>query len=361
MKAFVFEAIPLTAAAARHAVAVSVALDPIRLAEAQLMVSELVANAIHHAGLNEGDQVTITIDPDVVAVRIGVQHRAATPIAASAKGLGLTLIDRISRRWGVEWSDGVAEVWFEVRPPGTGAAVSDLSNEEVLARAAQDERFREESVKRFKSLASTLAARFRGKGVPDADLEQVALLGLLNAITRFNPDKGAFEPYAAATIQGELKRHLRDRAWSVRVPRGLQDLSLAVGKVTESLSQSLSRAATPSEIAHELGVSEEEVVEAIAANSAYRWESIDAPHPDTGTTLAETIREEDHRALPSEDWQVLAEGIRSLPQRERRIIYLRFYEDLTQTEIAAELSISQMHVSRLLARALVLLRERVES
>jgi RNA polymerase sigma-B factor len=102
------------------------------------------------------------------------------------------------------------------------------------------------------------------------------------------------------------------------------------------------------------------VVEAIAANSAYRWESIDAPNEETGTTLAETIREDDDWAVPSEDWHELSQGIRSLPARERRLIYLRFYQDLTQTEIAAQMGMSQMHVSRLLARALELLREKVE-
>lgn len=360
MNTLVFPAQAQTAAAARRAIAASAPLDPIRLAEAQLMVTELVANAIQHAGLHESDQLSITIEPDVVAVRIGIQHQAKAPIASNHTGLGFSLIDRLSRRWGVEWADGLAEVWFEVRPAGTGAALSELSNEEVLSRSKDDVRFRDEAVARFRSLSSVLAGRFRGKGIADADLEQVALLGLLNAITRFDADKGAFEPYAAATIQGELKRHLRDRAWSVRVPRGLQDLSLLVGRTAESLAQSLGRAATPGDIARELDISEEEVVEAIAANSAYRWESIDAPNEETGTTLAETIREDDDWAVPSEDWHELSQGIRSLPARERRLIYLRFYQDLTQTEIAAQMGMSQMHVSRLLARALELLREKVE-
>jgi RNA polymerase sigma-B factor len=359
MTDFALPAQAQAAAAARRLLAANAPLDPVRLAEAQLMVSEVIANAVMHANLDEDTALTMTVDVDPARVRVGVRHPAAAPIERQPAGFGFSLIDRLSRRWGVEWSDGAAEVWFEVRTAGTGAALSDFSDQEVLARSIDDPVFRDEAINRFSNLASALARRFRGKGVADADLEQVALLGLLNAITRFDPEKGVFEPYATVTIEGELKRHLRDRAWSVRVPRGLQERSLVVGKSAEALTQTLGRPPLPEDIATDLGLTVEDVVEAIAANSAYRWESIYTP-TETGATLAETIHDEADWSIGSDEWQGLAEGIRSLPDRERQLLYMRFYEDLTQTEIASKMGISQMHVSRLLARALERLRELVE-
>ncbi len=347
------------AAAARRRLAAEAPLDPVRLAEAQLMVSEIIANAVIHGGLDEGESLALVIDVDPARVRVGVRHPAAAPFEGQPAGFGFSLLDRLSRRWGIEWSEGAAEVWFEVRTAGTGAALSDFGDHEVLARSIDDPAFRDEAINRFRNLASALARRFRGKGVADADLDQVALLGLLNAITRFDPDKGVFEPYATVTIEGELKRHLRDRAWSVRVPRGLQERSLLVGKSAEALTQTLGRPPLPADIATDLGLTVEDVVEAIAANSAYRWESIYTPS-ETGATLAETIHNDADWAINSDEWQGLAEGMRSLPDRERRLLYMRFYEDRTQTEIAREMGISQMHVSRLLAKALERLRELVE-
>jgi RNA polymerase sigma-B factor len=209
-------------------------------------------------------------------------------------------------------------------------------------------------------MAFGLARRFLGKGIPEADLTQVAMMALLSALNRYDPSKGAFEPFAAATIQGELKRHLRDKAWSVRVPRSLQERALLVGRTSERLAQTLGRAVLPADIASDLGISADEVVEAIAANSAYRWESIDAPHDESGFSIADVLSDEDDWASRSEDWQSLAKGIKALPAREQKILYLRFYRDLTQSEIADIMNISQMHVSRLLARALDRLRQVAE-
>jgi RNA polymerase sigma-B factor len=205
-----------------------------------------------------------------------------------------------------------------------------------------------------------MARRFRGKGVADADLEQVAMLGLMNAVNRFEPDKGAFEAFATATINGELKRYLRDRAWSVRVPRGLQELTLRVARTSEQMAQALGRNPTPAEIARDLDIAEEEVIEAIAANSAFHWESLVEPDPDTGLILADAIPGEPDLALAANDAVELTRGLERLPEREREIVRLRFYEDLTQAEIADLLGISQMHVSRLLAKALGRLRTALE-
>lgn len=347
-----------SAAAARRIIA-SAPLDRVRLAEAQLMITELVANAIRHTGLDPTDSIFLSLDSDPARIRVGLSHPAAEPIGEVKPGWGFRLLGELARSWDHHWEAGILEVWFEVRAAGTGVALADLDDLEVLTRARTDPRCRDEAVTRYGGLAGALARRFRGKGEADSDLEQVALMGLLQAIIRYDPDRGSFEPFAAATILGELKRHLRDKAWSVRVPRGLQERSLLVGRTADALTQSLGRAAHPADIAAELGIGEDEVVEALAANSAYRWESIDLPHPETGSTLADQIHEEDDWAELAAEWHGLTEAIGQLPERESRILYLRFYRDLTQTEIAERLGISQMHVSRLLARALDKIRDHV--
>jgi RNA polymerase sigma-B factor len=266
----------------------------------------------------------------------------------------------LARRWGHRYEAGHLTVWFEIRGAGTGAAIADLEDVETLVRARDDAAMRDEAIRRFAGLAASMARRFRGKGVADADLEQVAMLGLMNAVNRFEPDKGAFEAFATATINGELKRYLRDRAWSVRVPRGLQELTLRVARTSEQMAQTLGRNPTPAEIARNLDIAVEEVIEAIAANSAFHWESLVEPDPESGLVLADAIPGEPDLALSANDAVELTRGLELLPEREREIVRLRFYEDLTQAEIADLLGISQMHVSRLLAKALGRLRTVLE-
>ena len=226
-----------------------------------------------------------------------------------------------------------------------------------MARGASDTAYQDEAVRRFRPLSAAIARRFRDKGIPDRDLEQVALLGLVSAMRRFDPEKGDFEPFAAVTIVGELKRYLRDRAWSVRVPRGLQETTLNVGKTIDRLTQALGRVPTAGEIAIDIGLSVDDVADAQQARVAYRWESIDAPDPNTGIMLAESLP----GAMEDELWPELAEELGRLPEREREIVYLRFFEDLTQSEIAERVGVSQMHVSRLLQKSLDRLRTVLES
>ena len=319
------------------------------------MVSELMANAIDHGALGENDQIVMLVDRDPARVRVSISHPAPDRAETERMGMGLAVVERLSRRWQVSCADGVYEVWFEVRAPGTAGAVTDLDDDEVLVRAKSDHVFRDEAMRRFRNFASAQAWRFKGKGAADADLEQVALFGLLQSINRFDPAKGPFKPFAVATIQGELKRHLRDRAWSMRVPRQLQERVLLVARTAQSLSQTLGRSPTVADIAEALDLDESEVVEAVTAKAAFRWESIDAPHEKSTATLGESLREEE-TAIRSEEWEELADAIRSLPSREREILYLRFYRDLTQAEIADVMGISQMHVSRLLSRVTERLR-----
>ncbi|HEX5938621.1 MAG TPA: SigB/SigF/SigG family RNA polymerase sigma factor [Actinomycetota bacterium] len=229
---------------------------------------------------------------------------------------------------------------------------------ELFARRP-DPDAREELAKEFLPLAEYFARRFSGRGEPVDDLTQTASLGLLNAIDRFDPDRGVpFSTYAAATIVGELKRHFRDRGWALRVPRNVQETAILVNRTVSTLWQDLGRAPTVSEIATSADIAEDDVLQALDALQAYTTDSLDAPAGDSTTTAAESIGGEDQSFQLSEDWLSLAPALRDLPERERTILYLRFFEGRTQTEIAEEMGISQMHVSRLVSQSLEKLRNR---
>ena len=227
---------------------------------------------------------------------------------------------------------------------------------------SRDRALRDELVTAHMGLAEYLARRFTNRGEPLDDLVQVAALGLLKAVDRFDPERGLeFSTYATPTIVGELKRHFRDKGWAVRVPRRVQELHLRLGSVVSQLSQELGRSPTIGEIAHAATVSEEEVLEAIEAGHAYRFTSLDAPSGnDDEMSLSAELGSEDQGLIDSEHRVTLSPLIAQFPPRERMILHLRFFEGLTQSEIAGRLGISQMHVSRLLARALAQLRTQAE-
>lgn len=217
---------------------------------------------------------------------------------------------------------------------------------------------RDELVRHYLPLSRSLARRYAGSGQPLEDLEQVAGLGLLKAIDGFDSEKGQFESYAVPTILGELRRHHRDRGWSVRVPRRLQESVLSVKAAMATLSQDLKASPTVSEIAQHTGMSEDDVLEALDAQDAYSTTSLSAPVDDDGnTSLSDRLEAPDDGIEIAEGWADLLPHLRRLPEREQRIIALRFFADRTQTEIADELGISQMHVSRLLSRSLEMMRE----
>jgi RNA polymerase sigma-B factor len=223
----------------------------------------------------------------------------------------------------------------------------------------RDRTLRDELVTAHMGLAEYLARRFTNRGEPLDDLLQVASLGLLKAVDRFDPERGLeFSTYATPTIVGELKRHFRDKGWAVRVPRRVQELHLRLGTVVSTLSQEMGRSPTIPEIAQAAKVSEEEVVEAIEAGHAYRFTSLDAPSgADDEGALSNQLGVEDQGLIDSEHRVALSPLIARFPPRERMILHLRFFEGMTQSEIASRLGISQMHVSRLLARSLAQLRE----
>jgi RNA polymerase sigma-B factor len=227
-----------------------------------------------------------------------------------------------------------------------------------------DRKLRNELIEAHRSLAVHLARRFTNRGEPFDDLLQVASLGMLKAVERFDPERQLeFSTFATATVEGELKRHFRDRTWSVRVPRRPQELHLRLGNAINELSQRLKRPPRIPELAEALGVSDEDVLEAMEVGGAYRSTSIDARPNDNADnlTLEGQLGEVDHGFDLAEHRVLLERVIEELPEREQMIIRLRFFEEKTQTEIAQEVGISQMHVSRLLARTLGVLRDRLET
>jgi RNA polymerase sigma-B factor len=218
---------------------------------------------------------------------------------------------------------------------------------------------RDQLVRMHLPLVEYLARRFRNRGEPLDDLVQVATIGLIKSVDRFDPERGVeFSTYATPTIVGEIKRHFRDKGWAIRVPRRLQELKLSLTKATSELSQSLGRSPTVAEIAAHLQMTEEEVLEGLESANAYSAVSLDAPDSgdDESPAVADTLGVQDESLEGVEYRESLKPLLEKLPPREKRILLLRFFGNMTQSQIATELGISQMHVSRLLARTLAQLR-----
>lgn len=213
-------------------------------------------------------------------------------------------------------------------------------------------------------LAEHIAARFSNRGVPREDLVQVATLGLINAVDRFQPDRGTdFLSFAVPTVMGEVRRHFRDASWSMHVPRRLKELNLAINAASAELSQRLGRAPTPSELGKHLDLPPEQVYEGLEAGNAYHSMSLDealSPEADSDP-LGDTLGQQDEGLEGVENYESLRPLIEALPERERQILTLRFFRHMTQTQIADRIGISQMHVSRLLSRTLENLRESLMS
>lgn len=217
---------------------------------------------------------------------------------------------------------------------------------------------REELVQLALPFAGRLARRYRGRGEPLEDLEQVARLGLVKAVDRYDPERGSFTAYAAVTITGEIKRHFRDRTWGVHVPRRLQDLTIEVSQATAVLTSELSRSPTVAELAVRLETSEEDILAALESAAGYTPASLNGPVGDDGPAELGDMFGALDADLESVDDRLTVSGLLyRLPARERRILAMRFYGNYTQSDIAAEFGISQMHVSRLLSRTLTWLRQ----
>ena len=232
-------------------------------------------------------------------------------------------------------------------------------------RESRDPAVRETLVERFLPLARRLARRYERGGESFDDLLQVASLGLVKAVDRYEPNRGvAFSSYAVPTILGELKRYFRDTGWAVHVPRGLQERAMKVDQTSAKLTTRLGRAPSIADVAEAMGLELEEVLEAMGASQAYDAVSLeagrDSERPEEGT-IGETLGEEDERLELVEYGTTIAGTLRALPDRDRLVLKLRFVDDMTQSEIAARIGVSQMQVSRLIRRALDRLRTVAES
>ena len=224
-----------------------------------------------------------------------------------------------------------------------------------------DEQAREQVLVELMPLVRALATRYAGRGEALEDLVQVGSIGLIKAVDRFDIDRGVdISSYAVPTIVGEIRRHFRDKAWAMHVPRRLKELSVRLSRVLDQLTNELGRSPTIAELAKAVDVEEEDVIDALDSTNAYSTRSLQAPFEDGGDDyLADKLGTDDTGFAEVEDGAFVAAGLDALDERERRIVELRFFEEMTQSQIAAEIGISQMHVSRLLRHALATMRGRI--
>jgi RNA polymerase sigma-B factor len=231
----------------------------------------------------------------------------------------------------------------------------------VAYRIDGDEVARDDLVEMYLNLVKYLASRFRNRGEPLDDLVQVGTIGLIKAIDRFDLERAVeFTTYATPTIVGEIKRHFRDKGWAVKVPRRLQELSFKVNQAVDALTQRMQRSPSVPEIAEYLGVTPDEVLEALETFDAYNFVSLETDRTSDGSesfSILEYIGQDDALMSVVDDRAVLSKALKDVGAVEQRVLYLRFFEGLTQTEIAAKMGISQMQVSRLLRRTLRVLRD----
>lgn len=258
-------------------------------------------------------------------------------------------------------------------PPAPDAPLEHEDRSTLTARLLLEAATADDEVERRRTLnevvqvnievAESIASRYRNRGVPEDDLNQVACLALVKAVNRFDPAFGRdFLSYAVPTIRGEIKRHFRDHGWAIRLPRRLQELQSTISVAVDRLTHELGRAPLPSELATFLDEDEDTVIEALSANGCFTPASLDVPLDEDGdNTLAELMSEEDEGRAAVDARVTLAPAVRRLSERDQRILYLRFFAGWTQLEIAQDIGVTQMQVSRLLARILRDLRRSLDS
>ena len=238
-------------------------------------------------------------------------------------------------------------------------------DDKILLRRYHEEgdlQAREKLIEQYMALVRSLARRYSYRGAELEDLVQIGAIGLIKAIDRFDINRGVeLTTYATPNIIGEIKRHFRDKGWAVRVPRGLQELNVQLSKLMDQLTVQLGRSPTIPELAKAAGVEEEQVLEAIESGRAYTSLSLSVGGggDDDDLDPLESLGTEEHQYEVSEDRAVLAPGFKALDPRERMILQLRFFDGLTQSQIAQQVGISQMHVSRLIRRSLEKIRETI--
>jgi RNA polymerase sigma-B factor len=248
--------------------------------------------------------------------------------------------------------------------PGHQREPADLDRLFVAYQASGERAVRNRLVEAHRGLAASIANDYRGRGVDLDDLVQIAMLGMLKAVERFDPERGIpFSSYASRTVNGEIKRYFRDRTWAVRPPRSAQERHLDLRRARTALSSRLGRPPTVDELAAELDISPDEVLDAVEAGAAYRATSLDARRSgdEDGGPLADRLPAGDAPNGPVEMRLLVDQLLDQLPEREAEIMRLRFYDELTQSEIAERMGISQMHVSRLMRRCLGDLRAALDA
>ncbi len=327
--------------------------------DATLLANELAALRVDPAAADDPlvDPPDIVVTALVRETSVRIDVRGGNPVAPGP--LEERLLDILATNWGHE--DAVTHF--------STVAVIDhpedklLADDDTLFRMLPDRSARDILFDRYYRFATGLARRFEGRRASRGDVEQVAGMALVKALDRFDPDVGVkFTTFAGRTVVGELKRHLRDATWSIRVPRGLKEASLRIRRHELELTQKLGRQPTMAELAEAADLSIDETIEALDAAGGYMSVSIDAPRGEDGdtnlaATLAATPDGEATSLDLAEHWQTLAPAVAELPERQKRILYMRFFEDMTQQEIADNVGVSQMHVSRLLAQSLAHLRK----
>ena len=290
---------------------------------------------------------TMSILAEPVMIFATVKGRAAprTPVAGHPRQAPVTVHSAVASRRG--------------QPVDALASTEELSCERGRLPAGHPDRakLRARAIEMNLPMAGRLARRYAGRGELGDDLAQVAAVALINAVDRYDPSRQVpFAGFAIPSILGALKRHFRDTAWAMRVPRPIQELALKVPAVADELGHQWGRTPTTAELADYLQVSADDVRSAVGAWHNYRLPSLNTPHPDTGTDLVDVVGGIDPRYAGIDDHLSLQPLVAQLPLRERRILTMRFYEHMNQTQIAAEIGVSQMHVSRLLRQTLTRLR-----
>lgn len=322
----------------------------------EVAASELVVWGSSDRASDPGEVIEVSADrpPGAVHVEVSFPSGGIVP-----EGPIEGILDERCSAWGTEIADDRATYWFEIPIPTAAWELGAAADAELVERVVVDHRAAAALAERYDPLIRRMAARYRRGGIEGDDLEQVGREALLAAARRFDPAAGTFERYVSRTISGTFKRHVRDHGWSIRPPRGLQELVMEVRGIEREMGQRLGRTPTPAEIAQEAGRTADEIARAREAAAAYDVASLDAPrHPDAPDAAAR-LGGRDQALARAGRWAVVDSAIGGLPAREREIVRLRYFEDLSQRQIAESVGVSQMHVSRLLRAALATLRESV--
>jgi RNA polymerase sigma-B factor len=316
-----------------------------RTVDAGLLVSELVT-------LLYDDSVRLAVRVEEVGRRVRVTAVTTGTVPSAIDEIVTSLLDRLSDDWGRD----EREIWFELELVRRHS-LAHLPDEELFDLVPVDRDARDEIFSRYAGWAGSVANHYRRQGAHFDDVGQAASIGLVNAIDRFDPAYGVkFTTYARKTIIGTLKRYLRDATWSVRVPRALSDTAVEISRARADLEQRLGRVPEAAELAEELGRSVEEVEMAQQAALAYSARSVDAPAADDEAGLLQVLGGEDEQFDLADIWYTLEPLISDLDPQEQEVLFLRFFEDMTQSDIAEVVGVSQMQVSRLITRALDRLR-----